>query len=63
MGVGMVADLDHDPPPPHLVRNGPGGAGASEGVEDEIAGVRREIKTPLDQRFGFLPFGNSTPPS
>jgi hypothetical protein len=39
VGVAVLAQLDHDPATAHLVRDRAGGAGASEGVEDEIAGI------------------------
>ena len=36
---GVLAHLDADPAPAHLVRHGGGGAGSEEAVEDEVAGV------------------------
>lgn len=37
--VGVVAHFNTDIPPPHLVGDGGGSAGAKEGVEDEITRV------------------------
>ena len=39
MGMAVLAQLDHDPAPTHLVRHGAGGAGAGEGIEDEVARI------------------------
>jgi hypothetical protein len=35
----LLAHLDADPSAAHLVRHGGSGAGAEEGVEDEVVGV------------------------
>ena len=35
--VTVLAELDHDPTPAHLVRDGAGRAGAGKGVENPIA--------------------------
>jgi hypothetical protein len=37
--VAVLAKLHHDPAAAHLVGDGAGGAGAGEGVEDEVIGV------------------------
>jgi hypothetical protein len=47
----MLAELHHDPAAAHLVRDGAGGAGAGEGVEDDIAGVGGDGKNLLNQLF------------
>ena len=39
VGVAVLAQLYHDPAPPHLVGNGTSGSGPGEGVEDEVAKV------------------------
>ena len=37
MGMAVLAQLHHDPAAAHLVGDGAGSAGTSEGVEDEVA--------------------------
>src|SRR3546814_18172906 len=53
MGHGVLAHLDPDPAPPHLVRHRRGGAGAEKRVEHKIAGVRGDVKDTLDETFWF----------
>jgi hypothetical protein len=43
VGDGVLAQLDADPAAAHLVGDGSGGAGAEEGVEDEVAGQAPRI--------------------
>jgi hypothetical protein len=43
VGVAVLAELDHDPAAAHLVGDGAGGAGAGEGVEDEVAGLGGDL--------------------
>ena len=40
----VLAQLDADVAPPHLVRHGRGRAGAEEGVEDQVAGVGGDVE-------------------
>tara|TARA_R110002049_G_scaffold120546_4_gene275065 strand:- start:4496 stop:4789 length:294 start_codon:yes stop_codon:yes gene_type:complete len=49
----MVAHLDPDPATAHLVRDGCGGPGTEEAVEDEVAGVRGNVEDALNEAFGF----------
>jgi hypothetical protein len=35
------------------MRNSSGGAGAEEGVEDEVVCIRGDLQNPLDQTLGF----------
>ena len=49
VGVAVLAQLDHDPAAAHLVGDGAGGAGASKGVEDKIAGIGRDVQNALEQ--------------
>ena len=51
VGVAVLAEFDHDPPPAHLVRDRPSCARPGEGVEDEVAGVGGDLKDPFDQLF------------
>ena len=51
--AGVFAHFDADPAPPHLVRHRRRGAGAEEGVEDEVAGVGGDVEDALEQAFGF----------
>ena len=37
--VAVLAQFDHDPAAAHLVGDRAGGAGASEGVENQVAGI------------------------
>jgi len=53
VGDGMIAQFDHDPAPPHLVSDGPRRAGPGEGVKNEVAGVRGNLKDAMNQPFGF----------
>ncbi len=39
VGVAVLTQFDHDPAAAHLVRDSAGGAGAGEGVEDEVVWV------------------------
>ena len=50
---GVVAHFNADVAAAHLVRDGGGGAGAEEGVEDEVAGVGGDVEDALDEAFGF----------
>ena len=43
MGDGVIAHFNADIAAAHLVRDGGGGAGAEEGVEDEVAGVGGDV--------------------
>ena len=51
MGMAMLAQLHHDPAPAHLVGNRPGRARTGEGIEDEIAWVRRNFENSLQAVF------------
>ena len=42
--VAMLAQLHHDPAPSHLVRDRAGRAGTGEGIENQIAGIRRNVE-------------------
>ena len=53
MRMAVLAELDHDPAAAHLVRDGAGGAGAGEGIENEIAGVGSDCENALKQRSGL----------
>ena len=53
VGDGVLAHLDADVAPAHLVRNGSGGAGAEEGVEDEVALVRCYVKHARHELLGL----------
>jgi hypothetical protein len=63
--VTVLAQLHHDPAAAHLVGDGAGGAGAGEGIEDEVAGVGSDVDDSLEaSRSGFgvskaLSFPNS----
>ena len=48
MGDGVFAHFNADVAAAHLVRDGCGGAGAEEGVEDEVAGVGGDVENALD---------------
>ena len=50
---GVLAHLDANPAPAHLVGDGCGGAGAEEAVENEVAGVGGDVEDALQQTFGF----------
>ena len=54
MGDGVIAHFNADVAAAHLVRDGCGGAGAEEGVEDEVAGVGGDVEDLLKQLFRFL---------
>ena len=43
VGVAVLAQLHHDPAAAHFVGHRAGGAGAGEGVEDEVAGVGGDL--------------------
>src|SRR5690606_13067420 len=45
----VLAHLDANPASAHLVRDGGGGAGAKEAVEDEIIGVCRDVQDAFHQ--------------
>ena len=45
----MLSHFDADPAPPHFMGNSGGGARAKEGVEDEVAGVGRDMEDTLDK--------------
>jgi hypothetical protein len=49
MRMTVLAQLDHDPAPAHLVGDGASGAGAGEGVEDEVAGVGGDVDDPIQK--------------
>src|SRR5690606_19288980 len=49
MRARVLAHLDADPAPAHLVRHRGGGAGAEEAVEDEVAWVGGDLQDTLDQ--------------
>ena len=53
MGDGVIAHFNADVAAAHFVRYGGGGAGAEEGVEDEVAGVGGDVEDALDEAFGF----------
>ena len=53
MGHGMVADLDADVATTHFLRHGGRGAGAEEGVKNEVAGVCGDIEQTLNELLGF----------
>ena len=53
VGEGVLAHLDADPAPTHLVRHGGGGAGAEKAVEDEVAGVGGDIQNLCEKPFGL----------
>ena len=53
MGDGVIAHFNADVAAAHLVRYGGGGAGAEEGVEDEVAGVGGDVEDALNEAFGF----------
>jgi ribosomal protein S5 len=57
VGVAMLAQLHHDPAAAHLVGDGAGGAGAGEGVEDEVAGLvaMRKSTPPSCRQLPKLP--------
>jgi len=44
MGNGMLSHLDTDVSPSHLVRHRRRGAGAEEGIENEVVGVGGKLK-------------------
>jgi hypothetical protein len=47
----MLAHLDADPAPAHLVRNRGGGAAAEEAVEDEVIGSGGKVEYPTQKPF------------
>ena len=49
MGDRVLAQLDADVAPPHLVRHRRGRAGAEEGVEDQVAGVGGDLEDAFNQ--------------
>ena len=51
MRGGVLAHLDANPAPAHLVCHGGGGAGAEKAVEDEVVGVGCDVEDALDQPF------------
>ena len=51
VGVGMVAHLNADIPPPHFVGDGGGGAGAEEGVQNQVTGVGGNVDDALNKTF------------
>ncbi|MNG12493.1 hypothetical protein D3C84_961060 [compost metagenome] len=44
MGMTVLAQLDHDPAATHLVGHRTRGAGAGEGVEDEVTGIGGQLQ-------------------
>ena len=55
----VLAHLNADIAPAHLVGHCGGGAGAEEGVEDKVAGVGGDVENTLDEAFGFGGVENS----
>ena len=55
MRVAMFAQFDHDPASTHFVRHCAGSAGASEGVENPVAGAREMTNDDLKQSLRLLP--------
>ncbi len=53
VGGGVLAHLDADPAPAHLVGDGGRGAGAEEAVEDQVAGVGGNVKNALKKTLGL----------
>ncbi len=53
MADGVRAHFDADVAAAHLVRHRRGGAGAEEGIEDEVAGVGGDMENALQEAFGF----------
>ena len=54
MANGVFAHFDANVAAAHLVRYSGGGAGAEEGVEDEVAGVGGDVEDAFkDEAFGF----------
>ncbi len=51
MGVAVLAQLHHDPAPPHLVRHCARSAGTGKGVKDEVTGVGGDFKDAADEPF------------
>ena len=51
--AGVFAHFDADPAPPHLVRHRRRGAGAEEGVEDEVAFVGGDVEDGRQQSLRF----------
>ena len=56
MRDGVLAHFNADVAAAHLVRYGGGGAGAEEGVEDEVAGVGEKLEDALDESFWLFAF-------
>ena len=53
VGDRVLAHLDADPAPAHLVRDRGGGTRAEEGIEDEVAGVGGNMDYPFNQPLRF----------
>src|SRR3546814_7451855 len=53
MGHGVLAHLDPDPAPPHLVRHRRGGAGDEQRVDNKNAGACGEVKDALDETLWY----------
>ncbi len=53
MRAGVVTHLNADPAAAHLVGHGGCGAGAEEGVEDEVAGVGGDVDDAVEKAFGL----------
>ena len=53
MADGVRAHFDADVAAAHLVRYRSGGAGAEEGVENEVAGVGGDVEDALQKAFGL----------
>src|SRR6266704_3844035 len=51
--VAMLAQLHHDPPPPHLVSDRTGRAGTSERVENPVASAGSDLDNSLYQSLGL----------
>ena len=49
MRLGVVAHLDADPPPPHLVRNRRSRPASQERIKNQIALIRRNLQHTLNQ--------------
>ena len=49
MGVAVIAKFDHDPAAVHFVGDCTSGAGACEGVKDEIAGIGCDVENLFNQ--------------
>ena len=58
VGVGVVAQLNADISPAHLLRHGRRGARTEETVENEVAGVAAQCEDTLYKAFWFGSFKN-----